>query len=278
VAFALEQLSLTHANGFVALDSVSLAAAAGERIAVVGPSGAGKTTLLRVLGAALRPTGGRLTLLGAAPWSLAAGELRALRRRIGVVHQAPPLPPRQRVVTAVLAGRLGQWPLWKSAASLVYPCDIAGARAALARLDLGDRLFERCDRISGGQLQRVGLARVLYQRPDLVLADEPVSALDPTLARQAVRVLADDAAARGATLVASLHAVDLALAEFPRIVGVRDGRIAFDLPADAVDAQRLQALYAGERGADAAPPSLVDEPRFDAHPVEAPAARRGACC
>ena len=89
-----------------------------------------------------------------------------------------------------------------------------GACRPDARLDLGDRLFERCDRISGGQLQRVGIARVLYQQPNLVLADEPVSALDPALARQTVRVLVQDATARNATLVASLHAVDLALAEF----------------------------------------------------------------
>ncbi len=275
MSFRLEQVSLTHANGFVALSGISLAVAAGERIAVVGPSGAGKTTLLRLLGAALRPSSGGIELLGAAPWALPARELRALRARIGVVHQAPPLPPRQRVVTAVLAGRLGQWPLWKSLASLVYPADIAGARAALARLDLGERLFDRCDRISGGQLQRVGIARVLYQRPELILADEPVSALDPALARQAVRVLGEDAAARGATLVASLHAVDLALAEFPRIVGVKDGRIAFDLPAAEVGEARLHALYAGE---GEALPLLADEPRFAAQPVDAGPARRGACC
>ena len=196
MGFRLDGVGLTHANGFTALADVSLAAARGERIAVIGPSGAGKTTLLRLLGAALRPTDGVLSLLDADPWALPAGELRGLRARIGVVHQAAPLPQRQRVVTAVLAGRLGQWPLWRSVASLVYPLDIAGARAALTRLDLGDRLFERCDRISGGQLQRVGIARVLYQQPNLVLADEPVSALDPALARQAVRVLVQDATAR----------------------------------------------------------------------------------
>ncbi|HNJ76675.1 MAG TPA: ATP-binding cassette domain-containing protein, partial [Azospira sp.] len=187
----------------------------------------------------------------------------------------PPLPQRQRVVTAVLAGRLGQWPLWRSVASLVYPLDIAGARAALTRLDLGDRLFERCDRISGGQLQRVGIARVLYQQPNLVLADEPVSALDPALARQAVRVLVQDATARSATLVASLHAVDLALAEFPRVVGVRDGRIAFDLPTTEVSETRLRELYASE-GAEL--PTLANEARFAAHAVDTPPPVTGARC
>ena len=275
MSFHLDSVSLTHANGFTALADVSLVAARGERIAVIGPSGAGKTTLLRLLGAALRPSAGSVLLLDADPWTLPADELRRLRACIGVVHQAPPLPQRQRVVTAVLAGRLGQWPLWKSLASLVYPLDIAGARAALARLDLGDRLFDRCDRISGGQLQRVGIARVLYQQPDLILADEPVSALDPTLAQQTVRVLGEDATARGATLVASLHAVDLALAEFPRVVGVRDGRIAFDLPAADVSEAQLRELYAAE-GAEL--PTLANEARFAAHAVDAQVPLSGARC
>lgn len=278
MSFHIENASLTHANGFVALSGITLSAAAGERVAIIGPSGAGKTTLLRLLGAALRPTTGGLSLLGRDPWALPVGELRSLRARIGVVHQAPPLPQRQRVVTAVLAGRLGQWPLWKSIASLLYPLDIAGARAVLARLDLGDRLFDRCDRISGGQLQRVGLARVLYQQPDLMLADEPVSALDPTLARQTVRTLIADAEARGATLVASLHAVDLALAEFPRIVGIKDGRIAFDLPAAEVSEVLLRDLYASECAGAAALPTLANEPRFAAHVVDAGPVTQGARC
>ena len=184
--------------------------------------------------------------LGVAPWSAGARELKALRARIGVIHQSPPIPPRLRVVTAILAGRLGQWPVWKSLASLLYPADIAGARAALAKLDLADRLFERCDRLSGGQLQRIGLARVLYQQPDLVLADEPVSAMDPALADHAISQLIADADARGATLVASLHAVDLALKWFPRIVGIKAGEVAFDLPPDQVGDALLRDLYSSE--------------------------------
>ena len=246
MSFSLVGVGLVHANGKVALAGVTIRAVAGERIAIIGPSGAGKTTLLRILGAALRPTSGQVDLLGQSPWLAGAAGLRHLRARIGMVHQTAPLPLRQRVVTAVLAGRLGQWPLWKSLLSLVYPLDISGACAALRRFDLDDRVFDRCDRISGGQLQRVGVARVIYQQPDLVLADEPVSSLDPTLALQTIRALAQDATARGATLVASLHAVDLALGEFPRIIGVRDGRIVFDLPRTQVDTARLHDLYAAE--------------------------------
>src|SRR5204862_4047978 len=134
----------------------------------------GKTSLLRLLAAAQRPTDGRLEILGQNPWILPAGRLRQLRSRVGMIRQAPPMPPRQRVITAILAGRLGVWPWWRSLLSLVYPADIGGARDELARLDLADRLFDRCDRLSGGQLQRVGVARVLYQKPDVILADEPV--------------------------------------------------------------------------------------------------------
>lgn len=248
MAFELRNVGLVHPNGHRALAGVTLSAARGERIAIIGPSGAGKTSLIRILGASLRPTDGTVSVLGAEPWQLGARELRHLRSRIGVVHQSPPIPARQRVITAVIAGRLGQWPAWKSMLSLLYPMDIAGPREQLARLDLADRLFERCDRLSGGQLQRVGIARVLYQQPEMLLADEPVSALDPALAHQTLQVLCDDAKRRGATLVASLHAVDLALRHFPRVVGVKEGAILFDLPAAQVSDALLRELYAAEGG------------------------------
>lgn len=275
--FRLDAVSYTHGNGQVALRELTLAAGRGEQLAIIGPSGAGKTTLLRLLSAALRPGSGELALLDTAPWTLDAAALRRLRSRIGVAHQAPPLPGRQRVITAILAGRLGVWPWWKALASLVYPLDIAGAHRALASLDLAERLFERCDRLSGGQLQRVGVARLLYQRPQLVLADEPVSSLDPTLGLKTLQALSADAGARDATLVVSLHAVDLALACFPRIVGIRDGRVAFDRPAAQVDEILLRDLYAAE-GRQI--PVQDDEP-MDAEDASnappAPVARRSGC-
>jgi phosphonate transport system ATP-binding protein len=262
------ELTFEHIGGRLALDRVRLSIANGERVAIIGPSGAGKTSLLRLLSTALRPSGGSLHVLALDPWTLAAGERKSLRARIGLIHQAPPLPPRQRVVTAVLAGRLGAWTLARSLASLAYPADIEGARAALARLDLADRVFDRCDRLSGGQAQRVGVARVLYQQAELMLADEPVSSLDPTLADHTVRLLCDEAVARGVTLIASLHAVDLALAHFPRIVGLRAGRVAFDLPTAQVTRELLDALYEQEAAAASAsavvaalPRSPVAEPR-----------------
>jgi len=234
VSLSLEGAGLVHPNGHRALHGVSLSLERGARAAVIGPSGAGKTTLIRVLGTALKP--------------------------IGVVHQSPPIPPRLRVVSAVLAGRLGTWPAWKALASLLVPGDAVGARDALAALDLGERLFDRCDRLSGGQLQRVGIARVLYQRPDVILADEPVSALDPTLADGAVGALVAASEANGATLVASLHAVDLALKWFPRLIGMREGEVVFDRPTAAVSTAMLHELYATEgrtlpvQGVEAAAP------------------------
>lgn len=215
MSLSLDGVDLVHADGQRALADIRLRLAAGERVALIGPSGAGKTSLLRVLASQWQPSAGRVELLGEEPWALSAAARQRLRARIGLVHQAPPLPPRQRVASAVLAGRLGQWPLWKSLASLVYPLDRAGAHDALQRLDLGDKLFQRCDQLSGGQLQRVGIARVLYQRAELILADEPVSAMDPVLAGHTLALLNREAAARGSTLLASLHAVELALQHFP---------------------------------------------------------------
>jgi phosphonate transport system ATP-binding protein len=156
----------------------------------------------------------------------------------------PPLPPRQRVVTAVLAGRLPAMGLAASLRSLFYPADIPAAHAALARFDLADKLFERVDRLSGGERQRVGLARALLAPATLWLIDEPLSALDPVRARQALATLVQVARERGVTLVATLHQVEAALAAFPRVVGLRDGVVAFDLAAADVDRDRLARLYA----------------------------------
>jgi phosphonate transport system ATP-binding protein len=248
VSFSLAGVGFVHANGQRALQGVTLAARAGERLAVIGPSGAGKTTLLRVLGTALRPGEGQVEALEVDPWVLSPSALRRLRSRIATVHQSPPIAPRLRVVTAVLSGRLGQWSLPRALASIFHPFDLPGAHAVLARMSMQDRLFDRCDRLSGGQLQRVGVARALYQRPALLLADEPVSALDPTLADDTVRQLVAQNEDSGATLVASLHAVDLALRWFPRIVGMRDGRVVFDRPTAEVGDDVLTALYANEGG------------------------------
>ena len=232
------------ASAIAALRDLSLVVHSGEQVAVIGPSGSGKTTLLHLMACALKPAAGALLLDDIDPWTLSQSALQAQRGQMFLAPQVPPLPPRQRVVTAVLAGRLPTESLWASLRSLFYPVDMALAQAALAEFDLSEKLFERVDRLSGGERQRVGLARALAANPRLLLVDEPLSALDPTRSQQAITTLTRAASQRGATLVATLHHVDMALANFPRIVGLRDGTLAFDLPAAEVTPQRLQDLYA----------------------------------
>ena len=231
------------AGSVPALHGVALRVGLGEQLAVIGPSGAGKTTLLHLLAAALPPHDGQVLIGGQDPWALPRPALQRLRGRLFMAPQVPPLPPRQRVVTAVLAGRLPAQSLWASLRSLAYPSDIPAAFDALERFDLADKLFERVDRLSGGERQRVGLARALLAPAQLWLVDEPLSSLDPTRARQALNALTAGARERGVTLVTTLHQVDAALAHFPRIVGLRDGGVAFDLPAAQVTPERLARLY-----------------------------------
>ena len=198
---SLKNLSARHATARRgsrdALAGLTLDIAAGEQLAVIGPSGAGKTTLLEVLACARPPSAGELQLDDTAPWQLPRRLLQSLRGRLILVPQVPPLPPRQRVVTAVLAGRLPSWSLWTALRSLFYPVDIPAADAALEVFDLGEKLFERVDRLSGGERQRVGLARALVSPARLWLVDEPLSALDPARAQQAVSALVREAGQRG---------------------------------------------------------------------------------
>lgn len=266
----LQQLHARHPaapRGRAALRGVSLALREGEQVAVIGPSGAGKTTLLQAAAAALKPAEGRLLLDGADPWALPTRALQRLRGRLFLAPQLPPLPPRQRVVTAVLAGRLPAWSLATSLRSLFYPADIGGAHAALERFGLADKLFQRVDRLSGGERQRVGLARALLAPASLWLVDEPLSALDPARAGLVLQVLTDEARERGITMLASLHQVEVALAHFDRIVGLRDGAVAFDLPAREVDAGRLAGLYAQHEDELAGRGTAAGEPPPVAPPV-----------
>lgn len=246
-----------------ALQPLSLEVRPGEQVAVIGPSGAGKTTLLHALACALRPVAGTLRLDGTDPWTLPVARLQRLRGTLFLAPQVPPLPPRQRVVTAVLAGRLPRQSLVASLRSLFYPTDIDRAEAALARFDLADKLWDRVDRLSGGERQRVGLARALLSPASLWLVDEPLSALDPTRARLAIDTLTGAAREHGATLVATLHQVDVALARFPRVVGLRGGQRVFDLPSEQVGRDRLAQLYAQFEHELAGAPPVDAEPPAD---------------
>lgn len=242
-----KQLSARHpaarAGTTAALRDASIFIASGEQVAIIGPSGAGKTTLLSALACALQPTLGNVMIDGHDPWQLSRPQLQLLRGRLYLAPQVPPLPPRQRVVTSVLAGSLPAMGFWTSLRSLFYPQNISGAHAALEKFDLSEKIFDRVDRLSGGERQRVGLARALVSPATLWLIDEPLSALDPTRAKQVMDSLLAEARARGVTLVMTLHQVDVALARFERIVGLRDGKVAFDLPTREVTPELLRQLY-----------------------------------
>ncbi|MGV8891460.1 MAG: phosphonate ABC transporter ATP-binding protein [Burkholderiaceae bacterium] len=237
--------STAHTGAGFALNDISLSIAQGEQIALIGPSGAGKTTLLHTFACAHRAQSGEFSAFGMSPWNLTHAERHLLRARLFLAPQTPPLPPRQRVVTAVLAGRLPQWGFWRALAALIKPggSNAQAAYNALARFNLQDKLYARVDRLSGGERQRCGMARLLISSAEAFLVDEPLSALDPTLALQTLAALQQESARRNATLICSLHQVELARSHFPRIVGLRDGRIVFDAARAQVSDAMIAALY-----------------------------------
>ncbi|MBW2425205.1 MAG: ATP-binding cassette domain-containing protein [Deltaproteobacteria bacterium] len=243
-AFLLEDVSVLF-GGTAALSNVSLSVQPGEAIAFVGPSGAGKTTLLRLLAGALRPTSGVVSVDGRKLRELSASQLRELRASIGFVHQDLGLVPNLRVVQNVLAGRLGRQSLLASLRSMVYAGrgETREVFALLERVGIPEKLYERTDELSGGQRQRVAIARALYQAPEALLADEPVSSVDPARARDTVALLKEVSQERGITLCMSIHNLELARAFFPRLVGLRGGRIEFDAAPRDVSAEQFEGLY-----------------------------------
>ncbi|MBI3454608.1 MAG: phosphonate ABC transporter ATP-binding protein [Candidatus Rokubacteria bacterium] len=253
--YELSGIRKTFDGSDVALENVSLTIGRGEQVAFIGPSGAGKTTLFRILNLTLRPTAGTLRVGGVDASDLDGAGLRALRRRIGTVYQQHNLVGRLRVVHNVLAGHLGRWSTTKAVLSLLWPREVETAAEALGRVGIPEKLYARTDTLSGGQQQRVAIARVLVQDPEVILGDEPVSSVDPSLAASIVRLLKDLSRAGRKTLLMNLHSVDVALTFFPRIVGVREGRVAFDLAPDKVTPDLLGGLYAGTAPEDAPIPA-----------------------
>ena len=235
---------MRHYGQIRALAPLTLTVEQGETVALVGPSGAGKTTLLHLLSGIVQPSEGSVTVLGRPLAELGSGAARS--ERIGVIHQRLDLVPNLAVVHNVLAGNLGRWGLLRSLRSLVRPRELEHAREALRRVGLEGRLHERTSRLSGGEQQRVALARLLLQQPHALLADEPVSSLDPARAEALVRLLVRMAVEGKHTLVASLHAVELATSHFRRVIGLRRGVVVFDTAASSVGDSDLERLYALE--------------------------------
>ena len=249
-------------GGHCALRSIDLTICTGERVALLGRSGAGKSTLLRLINGLVRPSRGQVEVFGHDLAALSTTELRATRAQIATVSQGVDLPGALRVVHNVNAGRLGEWSTWKAMVSLIRPIDQARVAAALSAVDLDGFQWRRTDELSGGEQQRVAIARALVQQPRLLLADEPVSSLDPVLAAESLRQITNTMLApmplttnvasskpvptRVEGIVASLHSPPLALEFFDRIIGLRDGAVIFDRKSIEVDDADLDSIYAAD--------------------------------
>ena len=239
-------------DGHAALDIDFLRIAHGERVAVVGPNGAGKSSLMRVLTGFVRPASGMVTVLGrnvSAPTD--RGDLEALRAEVGQVFQG--LHPVQRLsaLDNVLIGALGRLRGWRTWSRWHRPEDVAEAEAALRAVGLLAKADLRADRLPGGERQKMAIARMLMQRPRLMLADEPTAALDPRAADEVCVLLAQ--AAIGATLISVVHNPALVPLLADRVIGLRQGRVAFDLPAGEFSDSRLLALYLAQDAEAPAP-------------------------
>lgn len=224
-----------------ALNSLSLTIQQGERVALAGPSGSGKTTLLYLLAGILQPDQGQLHIDGCDLSRLQPG--RELASLVGIIHQQYDLVPHLTVIHNVLAGRLGQWGFLRSLVSLAWPRDRQLAESALAQLGITDKAHQRTSHLSGGEQQRVAIARLMLQSPRVVLADEPVASLDPARAEEMLRLLTDLTNSQDKTLVVSLHSPYLIQKYCSRVVGLRAGRMVFDLPASEVTEPLLDSLY-----------------------------------
>ncbi len=232
--------------GTLALDGVDLVLRQGDHVAFLGPSGAGKSTLLRLLNTTVAPTSGTVRFEGRDVATLGEGELRGVRRRIGTIYQQYLLVPQLSVLDNVRAGRVGHWGLLRTLWPVASRAEREEIHALLARVRLAEKLYERTDRLSGGQQQRVAIARAVYQRPDVLLADEPLAALDPASAEELLELLLSFTG-EGITFCLTSHDLEVVLRHFPRVVGLREGRIAFDAKATDVSRELLGSLYASPR-------------------------------
>ena len=218
----------------------------GQIVGLIGASGSGKTTLLRVLAGLCEPTQGEAQVLGLDPRASSGPSHRQLRRDVGLMMQRDNLVEGLRVAHNVIMGRLGHWSTLRSLVARVWPRrrELAMAHEALQRVELGARLWDWPTQLSGGEQQRVALARLLVQAPKLWLADEPAAGLDPRLRRELLTMLIEIVRERGATLVVTLHDVELLDGHFDRIVGLRDGTVTFDSSPTELDDARLAEIYA----------------------------------
>ena len=239
----IKNLSKTYEGGVQALTDVSLRVDDGEFLVVIGLSGSGKSTLMRCINRLVEPTSGQVLYNGADVTAASPEELRAFRRRFGMVFQHFNLVRRSTVLDNVLAGRLGYNKTWPSLLHRFPKADMNRAMANLERVGIAEKAYARADELSGGQQQRVGIARTLMQEPDLILADEPVSALDPATSHSVLRHLEEINKTDGKTVICNLHFLDLARRYGTRIVALKDGRLIFDGLPNEIDRGRFKEIY-----------------------------------
>jgi phosphonate transport system ATP-binding protein len=245
-SLVIRNLRKEYRAGQPVLKDISLAVEGRGMTAIIGPSGTGKSTLIRCINRLVNPTAGEIRFRGQDLARLKGHELRAARRRIGMVFQEYNLVERLSVIENVLCGRLGYVAVWRAWLRKFPPGDIDRAFQLLDAVGLSDFATQRADQLSGGQRQRVGIARALMQEPDLVLADEPTSSLDPKTSVEIMELIARRAGERDIPAIVNIHNVGLARRFADRIVGMSKGEIVFDGPPQALEDSHLLRIYGGE--------------------------------
>jgi phosphonate transport system ATP-binding protein len=215
-------------------------------LALIGPSGAGKSTLIRCVNRLTPPSDGRVFLGTTEVTALRGAELRAARRRIGMIFQEYALVERLTVMENVVSGSLGRYGFWRSILRRYPPDGIRRAYQLLDRVGLDGMENKRADALSGGERQRVGIARALHQEPELLLVDEPTASLDPRTSLRVMRLIVELCRERALTAVINMHDVPLATRFADRIVGLSKGAVVFDGPPPALSTDRLTEIYGEE--------------------------------
>lgn len=245
-ALVIKELSKEYVAGKPVLKSINLTIEGRGITAIIGPSGTGKSTLVRCINRLVDPTRGQIHFHGKDLVQLSGTELRHARRKIGMVHQEYNLVERLSVMENVLSGRLGYMPAWKAWLRKYSAQDIQKAFELLDAVGLGDFAQRRADQLSGGQRQRVGIARALMQDPELILADEPTSSLDPKTSVEVMALMVSLTSARGIPVVINIHNVELAKRFANRIIGMARGEVVFDGVPESLQAHHLADIYGGE--------------------------------
>ncbi|MCD2503267.1 phosphonate ABC transporter ATP-binding protein [Clostridium sp. NSJ-145] len=245
-----DKVNKVYPNGLHALKNISLEINQGEFVAIIGLSGAGKSTLLRTINRMHDISEGSLTVNGQEVNDLKGKELRKFRRKVGMVFQSFNLVTRTTVINNVLTSRVPDMPLWKSIIGLYSKEDKVIALEALDKVGILDKSYVRADQLSGGQQQRVALARTLAQKPEIILADEPVAALDPITATQVMDDFKKINKELNMSVLINIHHVDLALKYADRVIGIKAGEIVYDGPAKDVDSEILKQIYGRELAED----------------------------